>query len=57
MLPRMQTSAAHADYAARIAFVAELAERLHTYGTTVVGATGASISEPRFYGVELQYQF
>ena len=30
---------------------------LHTYGTTVVGATGASISEPRFYGVELQYQF
>ena len=30
---------------------------LHTYGTTVVGATGASISEPRFYGVELQYHF
>ncbi|HEY5972285.1 MAG TPA: TonB-dependent receptor [Pseudoxanthomonas sp.] len=30
---------------------------LHTYGTTVVGATGASISEPRYYGMELQYQF
>ena len=30
---------------------------LHTYGTTVVGATGAGISEPRFYGMELQYKF
>ena len=30
---------------------------LHTYGTTVVGTTGAGISEPRFYGMELQYQF
>ena len=30
---------------------------LNTYGTTVVGTTGAGISEPRFYGVELQYQF
>ena len=30
---------------------------LHTYGTTVVGTTGAGISEPRFYGVELQYKF
>ena len=30
---------------------------LHTYGTTVIGTTGASISEPRYYGMELQYQF
>lgn len=30
---------------------------LHTYGTTVIGATGAGISEPRFYGMELQYRF
>ncbi|MFT3761218.1 MAG: TonB-dependent receptor [Pseudoxanthomonas sp.] len=30
---------------------------LHTYGTTVVGTTAAGISEPRYYGVELQYQF
>ena len=30
---------------------------LHTYGTTVIGTTGAGISEPRYYGMELQYQF
>ena len=30
---------------------------LHRYGTTVFGTTGASISEPRFYGMELQYRF
>ncbi|MFT3755039.1 MAG: TonB-dependent receptor [Pseudoxanthomonas sp.] len=30
---------------------------LHGYGTTVVGTTGAGITEPRFYGMELQYQF
>jgi iron complex outermembrane receptor protein len=30
---------------------------LHTYGTTVFGTTAAGITEPRFYGIELQYQF
>jgi len=30
---------------------------LSQYGTTVFGTTGATISEPRFYGVELRYQF
>ncbi|MBP3984388.1 TonB-dependent receptor [Pseudoxanthomonas helianthi] len=30
---------------------------LNTYGTTVIGTTGAGISEPRFYGMEVQYQF
>lgn len=30
---------------------------LHTYGTTVFGTTAAGITEPRFYGMELQYQF
>ena len=30
---------------------------LQTYGTTVFGTTGATITQPRFYGVELQYQF
>lgn len=30
---------------------------LNNYGTTVFGTTGANITEPRFYGLELQYQF
>ena len=30
---------------------------LNTYGTEVFGTTGATITQPRFYGVELQYQF
>ena len=30
---------------------------LNQYGTTVFGTTGATVSEPRFYGVEVQYTF
>ncbi|MEO6103699.1 MAG: TonB-dependent receptor [Pseudoxanthomonas sp.] len=30
---------------------------LNGYGTSVFGTTGAGISDPRFYGMELQYQF
>jgi iron complex outermembrane receptor protein len=30
---------------------------LNQYGTTVFGTTGATITEPRFYGMELQYKF
>ena len=30
---------------------------LHSYGTSVFGATGAGITEPRFYGLEVRYQF
>ncbi|TWI06196.1 iron complex outermembrane receptor protein [Luteimonas cucumeris] len=30
---------------------------LHTYGTDVFGTTGATVSEPRFYGVELSAKF
>jgi uncharacterized membrane protein YjjP (DUF1212 family) len=37
----MQPNTAHAQYAARIAFVVELAERLHSYGTTAQRLEGA----------------
>ena len=30
---------------------------LNQYGTTVFGTTGATISEPRYYGMELRYRF
>lgn len=30
---------------------------LHGYGTTVFGTTGAGVTAPRFYGMELQYKF
>ncbi len=30
---------------------------LHGYGTSVFGTTGASITSPRFYGMEMQYKF
>jgi len=50
----MQTSAAHADYAERIAFVAELAERLHTYGTTAQRLEGAIDAVARKLGLECE---
>ncbi|GAA4999577.1 threonine/serine exporter family protein [Pseudoluteimonas lycopersici] len=50
----MQTSAAHADYAARIAFVAELAERLHTYGTTAQRLEGAIDAVAQKLGLECE---
>ena len=50
----MQTSAAHADYAERIAFVAELAERLHTYGTTAQRLEGAIDAVAQKLGLECE---
>jgi uncharacterized membrane protein YjjP (DUF1212 family) len=41
-------------YAARIAFVAELAERLHTYGTTAQRLEGAVVSVSQTLGLECE---
>ena len=53
MLSRMQP-APHADYAARIAFVAELAERLHSYGTTAQRLEGAIDAVAQKLGLECE---
>lgn len=54
MLSRMQTATATADYAARIAFVAELAERLHGYGTTAQRLEGAIDAVAQKLGLECE---
>lgn len=48
------TSARSAAYAARIAFVVELAQRLHTYGTTAQRLEGAVISVAQTLGLECE---
>ena len=50
----MQPNAANADYAARIAFVVELAERLHGYGTTAQRLEGAIDAVAQKLGLECE---
>lgn len=52
--PRMPTNAANASYAARIAFVAELAGRLHSYGTTAQRLEGAIEAVAHKLGLECE---
>ncbi len=47
-------SPATASYAARIAFVAELAERLHVYGTTAQRLEGALVSVAQKLGLDCE---
>ena len=47
-------AANHADYATRIAFVAELAERLHVYGTTAQRLEGAIDAVAQKLGLECE---
>ncbi len=53
-LPMSQTSFQHIGYAARIAFVVELAERLHTYGTTAQRLEGALVSVSQTLGLDCE---
>lgn len=50
----MPPNAANADYAARIAFVVELAERLHVYGTTAQRLEGAIDAVAQKLGLECE---
>jgi len=50
----MPPNAANADYAARIAFVVELAERLHGYGTTAQRLEGAIDAVAQKLGLECE---
>src|SRR5690606_25464426 len=50
----MASSFQHIGYAARIAFVVELAERLHTYGTTAQRLEGALVSVSQTLGLECE---
>ena len=52
--PRMPTNAANASYAARIAFVAELAGSLHSYGTTAQRLEGAIEAVAHKLGLECE---
>ncbi len=50
----MPPNAANADYAARIAFVVELAERLHVYGTTAQRLEGAIDAVAQTLGLDCE---
>src|SRR5690606_4423106 len=50
----MASSFQHIGYAARIAFVVELAERLHTYGTTAQRLEGALVSVSQTLGLDCE---
>ena len=55
MLAAMPPNAtSNADYAARIAFVVELAERLHSYGTTAQRLEGAVDAVAQKLGLECE---
>ena len=55
MLAAMPPNAANnADYAARIAFVVELAERLHSYGTTAQRLEGAVMAVATELGLDCE---
>ena len=54
ILYAMPTNAATADYAARIAFVCELAERLHSSGTTAQRLEGAIDAVAQKLGLECE---
>jgi uncharacterized membrane protein YjjP (DUF1212 family) len=49
-----QNAASNADYTARIAFVVELAERLHSYGTTAQRLEGAVDAVAQKLGLECE---
>jgi uncharacterized membrane protein YjjP (DUF1212 family) len=54
MLPFMPSPSASADYAARIAFVVELAGHLHAYGTTAQRLEGALIAVATELGLDCE---